>query len=288
MSTNRLKWVAIASFVIALGGLLLGGLATMTRLAPYPGKVVDPAGTVLFTRDDIFAGQGVYQRYGLMDHGSVWGHGSQRGMEFSAVTLHRWGQEVRGNLALALHSRPYEQLQPVERLDIDGRVVAEMKGNRYQPDADTLTLTAAQARALPTLYALWETTFGTGEPRYGFLPGTVPTDNERLAIARFFVWTAWTAVTNRPGEDYSYTNNWPPDRLVGNSPSTETYIWSLAGVLSLFVVLGLFIYFVHYYKLWYGEAQGVPLAAKLVDIPLTSSQLKAAKYFLVEIGRAHV
>ena len=30
----------------------------------------------------------VFQRYGLMDHGSVWGHGTLRGMDFSAHTLH--------------------------------------------------------------------------------------------------------------------------------------------------------------------------------------------------------
>ena len=36
-------------------------------------------------------------------------------------------------------------------------------------------------------------------------------------------------------------------------------------------------------ELWYGEAKGVPLADKLIDTPLTSSQLKAAKFFLVVI-----
>lgn len=64
-------------------------------MPPYPARVVGPAGEELFTREDILAGQDVYQRHGLMDHGSVWGHGSQRGMEFSAETLHLMGQVVR-------------------------------------------------------------------------------------------------------------------------------------------------------------------------------------------------
>ena len=40
-------------------------------------------------------GQDVYQRYGLMDHGSVWGNGTLRGMDFSAHTLHCIGDLVK-------------------------------------------------------------------------------------------------------------------------------------------------------------------------------------------------
>ena len=51
MTTNKLKWAAILCFVVALGGLLVGGFLTRNQLAPYPGRVVDPAGTVRFTKD---------------------------------------------------------------------------------------------------------------------------------------------------------------------------------------------------------------------------------------------
>jgi nitric oxide reductase large subunit len=73
------------------------------------------------------------------------------------------------------------------------------------------------------------------------------------------------------------------DSSVGNVATTETYIWSIGGIVSLFVTPGLFIFWVHRDRLWYGEAKGVPLAEKLIDMPLTSSQIKAAKYFLVVI-----
>jgi nitric oxide reductase subunit B len=99
MSLEKLKWAAILSFVVSMAFLLLGGLFTKDRLPPYPGKVVDSKGDILFQKSDIMAGQSVYQRYGLMDHGSVWGHGSQRGPEFSANTLHQQGDAVRGYLA---------------------------------------------------------------------------------------------------------------------------------------------------------------------------------------------
>ena len=87
MSTKTLKTAAIVCFIVAMGGLLLGGLFANREAPPYPGRVTAPNGSVLFTKADILAGQDVYQRYGLMDHGSVWGHGSQRGMEFSAIDI---------------------------------------------------------------------------------------------------------------------------------------------------------------------------------------------------------
>jgi hypothetical protein len=41
--------------------------------------------------------------------------------------------------------------------------------------------------------------------------------------------------------------------------------------------LGLFIYLVHRHGLWYGPAKGVPLSEKLLEMPLTPSQLKAVE-----------
>lgn len=283
MSIERLKAAAIVSFVIALGGLLLGGVFARREVPPYPGKVVAPDGTVLFTKQEILAGQDVYQRYGLMDHGSVWGHGSQRGMEFSAVTLHRIGEAVRNQLAQEGFGRPYRQLSGENRDLVDLRVRREMKSNNYDPATDTLRLTKAQATAVSQNELFWDQIFREGSRDYGFLPRTIPSDEERRQLSRFFFWTAWVAVTNRPGRDHSYTNNWPPDRSVGNTVTTETYIWTIGGVFSLFVTLGLFIFWVHRDKLWYGEAKGVALAEKLVDAPLTASQFQAAKFFLVVI-----
>ena len=51
--------------------------------------------------------------------------------------------------------------------------------------------------------------------------------SERKDLADFFFWTAWAAGTDRPGLNYSYTNNWPSDRTVGNTASAEALVWSL-------------------------------------------------------------
>ena len=38
-----------------------------------------------------------------------------------------------------------------------------------------------------------------------------------------------------PGHDYSYTNNWPSEPLVDNTPTANVIVWS---VLSLIALLG--------------------------------------------------
>jgi nitric oxide reductase subunit B len=283
MSLNKLKWAAILCFVVAMAILLGGGFYMSRELPPYPGKVVGPKGETLFQKADIFEGQSVYQRYGLMDQGAVWGHGSQRGPEFSAATLHIMAEAIGDHLSQKDNGKPYAALDAMQKGIIDVKTKHEAKTNRYDAAKDTLTLTAAQVEAFDRVKRHWDKIFKEGEQRYGFLPDTIADGEQRLQLARFFFWTAWVASTLRPGTDYSYTNNWPPDARVGNVASTETYFYSIAGILALLLVLGLFVFWIHRHGFWYGAPKGAALSEKLIDMPLTSSQLKAAKFFVVVI-----
>ena len=38
----------------------------------------------------------------------------------------------------------------------------------------------------------------------------------------------WTLVARRPGKTYSYTNNWPPEELVGNTLTGDAIMSSAA------------------------------------------------------------
>src|SRR3990172_5106989 len=131
MSTKSLKWAAIISFIVSLVVLVGGGLIAQKDLPPYPVKIVGSDGKLLFTKSDILAGQDVYQRYGLMDHGSVWGHGSQRGPEFSALTLHLVGDAVRDYWAGQDYQTGYQLLDGLQKSVIDAKTRNEIKMNRY-------------------------------------------------------------------------------------------------------------------------------------------------------------
>jgi len=87
MGIKGLRNSAVASFLLGMAILLAGGYFAKEQVPPIPERVA--AGDETLTdRAAILHGQDVYQRYGLMDHGSVWGHGTLRGMDFSAYTLH--------------------------------------------------------------------------------------------------------------------------------------------------------------------------------------------------------
>jgi len=283
MSLNSLKWAAILCFVVAMVVLLGGGVVMKKDLPPYPGKVVDPDGNLLFEKENIIAGQNVYQRYGLMDQGAVWGHGSQRGPEYSAASLKLIADVIGDHYASQDYGKPYEALDELQKGLVDVKIAYEIKTNRYDSATDTLTLTTSQVKGLDRVKEYWTTIFTEGFQRFGFLPNIIKEETQRLEISRFFFWAAWVASTLRPGEDYSYTNNWPPDARVGNVPSTDAFFYSIAGVLALLLVLGLFVWWIHRYGFWYGQAKGVALAEKLIEMPLTRSQLAAAKFFVVVI-----
>jgi nitric oxide reductase subunit B len=65
-----------------IGGFSVLSLVTVltyTNAPPIPQRAVDVTGTVVFTGADIQMGQEVFLKYGLMEHGSLWGHGAYLG-----------------------------------------------------------------------------------------------------------------------------------------------------------------------------------------------------------------
>ena len=75
MGTTGLRNGAIVAFVVSMAILLVGGHFANRQAPPIPQRVTSGENR-LTDRETILRGQDVYQRYGLMDHGSVWGHGS--------------------------------------------------------------------------------------------------------------------------------------------------------------------------------------------------------------------
>lgn len=77
MPISRL-WFQGALLTYWVGFTILGILAylTYTQQPPIPAAVKSSAGEILFTRNDVFEGMEVFRRYGLMEFGSIYGHGA--------------------------------------------------------------------------------------------------------------------------------------------------------------------------------------------------------------------
>ncbi|MBS2005126.1 MAG: nitric-oxide reductase large subunit, partial [Cyanobacteria bacterium SZAS LIN-5] len=234
------RWKLAVLFVLIAGfsTLIFMGHETSNQAPPIPDQVVGTDGKVLFTGKDIIAGQGVFQKYGLMDVGSFFGHGAYNGPDFSADYLHREGVIALDRMAQNRFGKSYEQLEQGAQGDLLSSLKKELKENRYNPNSKTLTWTDDQTEAYRQLAPYYDTEFGAG--RKLPLPADYIKDpSERLQLSRFFAWGAWVCSTNRPGKDYTYTNNWPPDQLVGNGPNWQILFWSAMSLIMLVGGIGL-------------------------------------------------
>ena len=82
-------WIQGVALVMLFGFTVMGLLAyrTYTNSMPQPQKVVTESGEPLFTTQDITEGQKLFQARGLMEYGSILGHGGYLGPDFTAEYL---------------------------------------------------------------------------------------------------------------------------------------------------------------------------------------------------------
>src|SRR5688500_20076290 len=90
-------WIQAVALVVLFGFFVLGLLAYRTYDAkpPIPERVVDEQGDVVYTAKDVQEGQRVFLHNGLMEYGSVFGHGAYLGPDYTADYLRRASDFVR-------------------------------------------------------------------------------------------------------------------------------------------------------------------------------------------------
>jgi nitric oxide reductase subunit B len=239
-----LIWVAVRSYKDA---------------PPIPENVVGTAGTTLFTRADILAGQQVFLKHGLMENGTIWGHGAYLGPDFSATYLHALAVDAAEFIARENFKRGVPQLTAIERAAVNAEASRLLKQNRYHPENQTLSFTTAEEASYGQQIGRWKAYFENPLSNRGLTNKQVQDPEELRQLTAFFAWTAWASVANRPGKPYSYTNNFPYDPLAGNRPTNEAFLWS---ALSLITLLGgtaliLFTFGRFNYLGWKGRAEHI-------------------------------
>jgi nitric oxide reductase subunit B len=236
---NQKLWFVqfFAISFMCLAGLYFLGDRTYSSAPPLP-DYVDEAGQVVLSRAQIKQGQQLFHLRGLMNYGSFWGDGAERGPDFSAEALHV--------MVLALR-RYYEQeythpLSDFDRDAIAARVKREIHLNRWDETLNIVRLNPAQVFAIKEITAYYQAMFrDPAHPGY-FRAGYIRNKNDIADLSAFFYWGAWVAGTDRPGESHTYTHNWPYDPDAGNEPSAPTYFWSMVSIFVLFLGIGLVLY----------------------------------------------
>lgn len=288
------KHALILAILIGFSGLILGGFAVYQNQAPIPTKIIDESGKTVTTAEEIAGGKAVYQKYNLMDYGSTLGHGAYLGPDFTADSLHIVTLAMQDYHARAQYGADFARLSAEQQAGIAEKVRTELKTNRYDEARGTLTLSPAQVYGLEQARAHYRQLFTQGDPERALPPGLIQeqhmpaTDRAYVAagdqinqISDFFVWTAWLSTVNRPGLNYSYTNNWPFDAAAGNTVTLSSVLWSGISVTLLILFTAVILFLYQRYRMSMEENPEAAKSVKLSTSPLTPSQRKTAKYFVV-------
>ncbi|MDQ5831446.1 MAG: nitric-oxide reductase large subunit, partial [Actinomycetota bacterium] len=214
-------WVQAVVLVVLFGFFVLGLLAYRTYQAkpPIPERVVDRTGELIYTERDVERGQEVFLNNGLMEYGSVFGHGAYLGPDYTADYLRRASNHVK-------RSHGGERSDRAARRTID-----DFRTNRYDKRTGVLVLTEPQAEAHRRLVAHYSRFFSEPTTKHGLRPDAITDREDLAALTAFFGWTAWAGAAERPGHNYSYTNNWPPEPRVDNKPTANVIVWSVLSLI---------------------------------------------------------
>ncbi|ALI28331.1 nitric-oxide reductase large subunit [Mycolicibacterium fortuitum] len=267
-------WVQGVALVMIFGFFIMGLLAyrTYTASMPMPDTVVTESGQVVFTGDEITRGQELFQSRGLQEYGSIVGHGAYLGPDYTADYLRRATEDVA------------TQLRDGGMADTHDAVVTEFRTNRFNPETRTLVFTDRQAEAFDRITQHYAEFFGEDSTKHGLLPRLITDPAEIHDLTAFFAWTAWASAADRPGHNYSYTNNWPSEPRVDNGPTAQLIVWS---TLSLIMLLGgTGIMFAVYgrwsQKIGWHSAEAPMLSFRQPgEVPLTRAQRSTIWFFAI-------
>jgi nitric oxide reductase subunit B len=267
-------WLQGVALVMIFGFFVMGLLAfrTYTHSMPLPERVVDQSGEVIFTHADVTNGQQIFLRRGLQQYGSIVGHGGYLGPDYTADYLRR-------SATIALDS-----LKSDGSTDPRADLIELMRTNRYDDNTGDLVFTGEQVAAFEQLQRHYGDYFGEETTKYGLIPEAITDPDDIRDLTAFFSWTAWAAAAERPGHDYSYTNNWPSEKLVDNGPTADVVVWSglslvalLAGTGALFAVYGRWSQ-----RVGWHSAEAPALAFKQPgEVEVTPAQRATAWFFFV-------
>lgn len=291
MANYRRLWT-ILIVVLTISFAILGyfGREVYRTAPPIPAQVISESGTVLTTQERILDGQTAWQSVGGMQLGSVYGHGAYQAPDWTADWLHR---ELLAWLELASikeYGLHFADLNDDQQAVLNHRLKKEYRTNTYNDATGILVISDLRTAAMAKTAEYYHSLFGN-DPEYSgsrksfaMKENTLPSAERRTDLTHFFFWTAWTAGTERTPGAATYTNNWPPEPLIGNKPSAENVVWSLVSIVLLVAGVGGFIWAWAFLRKEDEKSPEAPVKDPLTSFKLTPSQKSLGKYLFLVVA----
>ncbi len=278
-------WRHSVLLVMAFGFTILiwRSVATYSDAPPIPSRVVSPTGKVLFTGDDIRSGQDVFLRYGLMENGSIWGHGAYLGPDYSAEYLHRLAMTSADEASREAYGKTYDNLSVDERDSVGARVREQLRQNRWDPATGVLRFEASEAGSFESQMAEWAEYFRQPATSGGLPSRFIEDAGQLRQLTAFFAWTAWASTVQRPGTTHSYTNNFPFEPMTGNTPTEDAVLWSALSLIALLGGTGIVLFAFGKFSFLGWKENNTHVHPQMLPRVTTESQRATAKFFVIVV-----
>ncbi|HEX2962491.1 MAG: nitric-oxide reductase large subunit [Ignavibacteria bacterium] len=273
------------TLVILVSFSVLGwvGAKIYQQAPPIAERVVTATGQVVFESGAIEKGQNVWQAMGGMEVGSIWGHGSYTAPDWTADWLHREAMFILNEWSKTDYNTTYSQLDVEKQSLLQARLSKMMRNNTYDPTTNQIRIEEVRARAIEDNVKYYSTLFSEGSGSYAIQKGSVTDPVKLRELSAFFFWSSWAASTNRPGDNITYTSNWPHEKLVDNQPTGDSVVWTGVSIIMLLAGIGGMAWF---YASREKKHPGIiyPSRDPLLGSKATPSQLAVVKYFWTVAG----
>jgi nitric oxide reductase subunit B len=291
MDNYRKLWFTLIG-VLAVTFTVLGyyGTEVYRSAPPIPQRVITHEGRTLYTQNRILDGQTAWQSVGGMQLGSIWGHGAYQAPDWTADWLHRELSNWLELAAQAEYGMNFDALDGERQAILTARLKHEYRHNTFDEATGTATVSAQRAEAIARTAAYYDRLFGDApelrstRESYAMKEATLPSAERRGDLSAFFFWTAWAAATERPGSSATYTNNWPHEPLIGNRPTGENIVWSIASVAFMMAGVGFLIWGWAFLRKHDESDPKAPARDPLSLIALTPSQRALGKYLFLVVA----
>ena len=284
------NWWAPLLFIliISLAGVGMIGFQTYNDAPPMTG-FQSTSGEDLINQTTLEDGQMIFHKYALMEYGSFFGDGAQRGPDYTAEALHEMVLLMTEFRAKEFERKNSRVPSDMELKIIKENVKDEIKDNKYDEEKNIVILSEAQTYALKGLREYYLNVFIDSNTEDSFPPPGYITNREEIKdLSDFFFWGAWVCAVKRPGSEFSYTHNWPFDPDAGNNPTSPVILWSVLGLLAFVLACGVVLYFIGQYnqlpnKFFKQGTSGFLTFKQINNFTPTKTQRASFKFFFVAI-----
>jgi len=288
MKSTRRLWIAFTLVIlVSFAVLLYYGIDLYHKAPPVPAQVKTTDGKVLFTRQDIKDGQNVWQSIGGQEIGTVWGHGSYVAPDWTADWLHRESMYMLDKLSQQRFGSPYNNISPDQQTQLQKLLQLEIRKNTYDENSGDITISPLRAAAIAATGNHYKGLFTDDQAldslrnAYSIQKNTIKDAVRMQQMNAFFFWASWACVTNRPGSTITYTNNWPPDEIIGNKPTNSLILWTGFSVIVLLAGIGILAFYHAASKEEHIDPSQLPKQDSLLSITATPSMKATLKYFWI-------